>query len=101
MAELERLDASMFDRLHFREILHSLTIGIHITEAEVDPLHPTRPKLHFAGDDPATILFSGWVGYTPDDHIQWYFVSPVSFITTPVALNTLQEYGENGEMTWR
>lgn len=78
ISETEPLDASPFDTVYFREVLHTLTIDIHITESEPDLLHPTRPKLYFSSDD-VNQPFTGWVAYTPEEHVRWYFVRPLLF----------------------
>jgi hypothetical protein len=74
------LDTSMFED-YFREVFSSLDVELYVTQTCADPDHPTRPRIYFFGEmaDPSTSTLNGWVQMTPDDHVQWHFVSSALF----------------------
>ncbi|KAI0783154.1 hypothetical protein C8Q75DRAFT_785132 [Abortiporus biennis] len=80
-AEREPLDASIFDNPSFAEIYRSIYVKLHITSTEPDPLYPTRPRIHFAGeiDTETQAEMKGWVGVIgtegKEENIRWHFQS--------------------------
>jgi len=83
-SEMNPRDTSTLENDYFREIFHTATIDLRITRSEPDPSsHPSRPRLHFVGNDLMDKSFVGWVCCTSDDQIRWHL-----------------EYGYNNHLTW-
>ncbi|KAF9046302.1 hypothetical protein BJ165DRAFT_1142096 [Panaeolus papilionaceus] len=73
----EELDESMFESPNFREVFRWLDVNLSVTRMEHDPKHPTKPIIHFFGEmqEPSSSTMTGKVQMTPDNQIQWHFVS--------------------------
>ena len=75
------LNPSIFEASNFREVFRSLDVELCVTKTSIDPDHPTRPKIYFFGEmgDTSSSMMNGWVQMTPDDQVQWHFVSAILF----------------------
>ena len=74
----DEFDTSLFEQPGFREVFRSLNVKLCVAGTEEDPLHPTRPVIHFFGEmhDPSTsTTMTGWVKMTTDRQVRWHFVS--------------------------
>ncbi|KIM40988.1 hypothetical protein M413DRAFT_72451 [Hebeloma cylindrosporum] len=71
------LDTSIFEEEDFREVCRSLNVTLSVRRIEPDPEHPSRPILHFFGEmhQPSTSTMTGTVRMTPDNEVEWKFVS--------------------------
>lgn len=65
---------SIFEGDDVPETHASLRIYFRVTSVEPDPDHPTRPKIHFAGELDGKFSVTGFVKVTPDDQSWWHFV---------------------------
>ncbi|TFK68962.1 hypothetical protein BDN72DRAFT_797050 [Pluteus cervinus] len=76
-SESEPLDTSTFERPDFVEVFRTLEIHIRVTRTLYDQRHPNRPTIYFVGamGDPSTSTINGRVQMTPDNQVQWHFVS--------------------------
>ena len=62
-------------------MFRSLNVKLCVAGTEEDPLHPTRPVIHFFGEmhDPSTSTMTGWVKMTTDRQVRWHFVGVFIF----------------------
>ncbi|PPR07753.1 hypothetical protein CVT24_003703 [Panaeolus cyanescens] len=73
----EDLDETLFQNPDFREVFRWLDVRLSVTKTEYDPKHPTKPIIHFFGEmqEPSSSTMTGKVKMTPDNQVQWHFVS--------------------------
>ncbi|GLB38685.1 putative F-box domain-containing protein [Lyophyllum shimeji] len=70
------LDTSVFESPDFGEVFRSMNVMLRVIGTRPDPDHPKRPIIDFAGamlDNTSTMR--GEVRMTPDNQVQWHFVS--------------------------
>lgn len=87
------LQPAIFTDPGFVEIFRSIKIEVRIIAVEPDPAHPTRPKIHFAGDINHHATMVGCVWVTPDNRIRWHFVRRFHWM-----LGVAVAYASSGEI---
>ena len=51
-----------------------MIVYFRVIDVEPDPIHPTRPKINFAGELDGNFSLVGSVQLTPDEQVWWHFV---------------------------
>ncbi|KAA1474744.1 hypothetical protein DENSPDRAFT_866612 [Dentipellis sp. KUC8613] len=69
------LDPTMFGDPSFVEIFRIIPVNFRIISTELNPKHPTRPKINFAGEVQDDHTMVGHVEVIEDDSIRWHFIS--------------------------
>ncbi|TFK34774.1 hypothetical protein BDQ12DRAFT_656472 [Crucibulum laeve] len=72
------LDASLFDGPDFHEVFRTLSVDLKLSRTEAGHGEDSKwPTLFFHGQmrDPSHSTMNGRVSMTPDNQIQWHFVS--------------------------
>jgi hypothetical protein len=65
---------SIFENPEFSEVFRSLDFEIRVLDSNEDELHPSRPRIYFAGTMGNQTTMNGYVQMTPDNQIRWHFV---------------------------
>ena len=94
---------SIFSDPGFVEIFRTIKVEMRVLSVEPDAQHPTRPRIHFAGNINNHATMVGYVCVTPDDRIRWHFVrnKPCSCAVLHSLHLILQKSGEQGQAIWR
>ncbi|KAL4081186.1 hypothetical protein J3A83DRAFT_4083853 [Scleroderma citrinum] len=67
------LDTSIFEGDDVSETHASVVVYFRVIGVEPDPVHPTRPKINYAGELDGKFSMLGSVKLTPDDQVWWHF----------------------------
>ncbi|KAI0086927.1 hypothetical protein BDY19DRAFT_957399 [Irpex rosettiformis] len=96
-----RRGRGVFEDADFTEAFNPLELSLHITDAEYDEDHPTRPIIHFKGISKADETdVEGTVRISSEGHIKWQFVSDDTWSCQGVQVGNIRSvYGVLGIWT--